>query len=164
MPTHGLVIAPAVAEDTPLIMEFIRELATYEKLADQVTADETDLRTTLFGPCPAAEVLIARVAGEPAGFALYFPNYSTFLGRPGLYLEDLYVRPEHRGRGVGGALLRRLARLASERGCGRFEWAVLDWNETAINVYRRLGARPQSEWTVWRVDGDALDELAGEDA
>lgn len=163
MPTHGLAITAAVAEDVPLVLEFIRELAEYEKLADQVVADESALRESLFGPHPAAEVLIARVEGEPAGFALFFPNYSTFLGRPGLYLEDLYVRPDHRGRGVGGALLRRLARLASERGCGRFEWSVLDWNETAINVYRRIGAKPQTDWTVWRVDGDALDELAAGD-
>jgi GNAT superfamily N-acetyltransferase len=157
-----VTIRPADPGDVPLILRFIRELAEYERLAHEVVASEDGLRETLFGPRPYAEVVIAEVGGEPAGFALFFHNYSTFLGRPGMYLEDLYVRPEMRGRGTGRALLAHLARLAVERGCGRLEWWVLDWNEPAIRFYRALGAQPMDDWTVFRVAGDALQRLAGE--
>jgi len=159
----AITIRPAAVADIPRILSFIRELAAYERLADEVVADEARLRETLFGDRPAAEVELAFHDGEPAGFALFFHNYSTFLGRPGLYLEDLFVRPDYRGRGVGRALLRRLAGLARTRGCGRLEWSVLDWNEPAIGFYRRLGARALEDWTVWRLDGDALRNL-GEEA
>jgi GNAT superfamily N-acetyltransferase len=147
-----------------MILDFIRQLAVYEKLEHEVVADEERLRATLFGDRPFAEVIIAEHAGEPAGFALFFHNYSTFLARPGLYLEDLFVRPELRGRGIGKLLLQTLARIAIDRGCGRFEWWVLDWNEPAIRFYRRLGAQSMDEWTVFRVTGDALLELAGEES
>jgi GNAT superfamily N-acetyltransferase len=153
-------IRPADEADVPLINHFIRELATYEKLADAVVATEEQLRRTLFGEKRFAEVLIAEEDGTPVGFALYFFNYSTFMGKPGLYLEDLFVKPETRGRGYGKALLARLAAIARERDCGRFEWAVLDWNEPAIGFYRSVGARPCDEWTVYRVTGEALEELA----
>ena len=153
-------IRAAVPEDVPLILTFIRELAEYERLADQVTATEQALRDSLFGPRPHAEVLIAEVDGQPAGFALYLHNYSTFLARPGLYLEDLYVRPAFRRQGIGRQLLTRLARLAVERGCGRFEWNVLDWNEPARRFYESLGAVPMSDWTTYRVAGPSLHELA----
>jgi GNAT superfamily N-acetyltransferase len=155
-------IRPAVADDAPLILEFIRGLAEYEKLAHEAVATEGDLRATLFGERPQAEVLLAFNEGRPAGFALFFHNYSTFLGRRGLYLEDLFVRPDARGQGVGRALLVELAKLAKARDCGRFEWSVLDWNEPAIRFYKRLGARPMDEWTIFRVTGDALDALATE--
>lgn len=153
-------IEPATERDVPQILRFIKGLAEYEKLSDQVTATEDGLRASLFGPRRAAEVVIAYVGDEPAGFALYFHNYSTFLGQPGIYLEDLFVVPERRGAGVGRHLLAHLAALAVERGCGRLEWAVLDWNEPAIRFYRRLGARPMDEWTVYRLTGDALQALA----
>ena len=156
----SLAIAQATPDDAALILAFIRELAAYEKLADAVAATEEGLAHTLFGPNPAAEVRIARWSGEPAGFALFFPNYSTFLGRPGLYLEDLFVRPAFRGRGIGRALLAELARIATARGYGRLEWWVLDWNEPAIGFYRKLGAVPMSDWTVFRLTGDALKRLA----
>ena len=159
-----MTIRPATPSDVPLILRFIRELAEYERLAHEVVATEDGLRDTLFGPRPYAEVVIAEEEGEPAGFALFFHNYSTFLGRTGIYLEDLYVRPGMRGRGTGRALLAHLARLAVERGCGRLEWWVLDWNEPAIRFYRSLGARPMDDWTVFRVSGDALQRLAGEGA
>jgi len=159
-----LRIETATVEDVPLILRFIRELAQYEHLEHQVVADEALLRRELFGQRRGAEVLIAREEAEALGFALFFHNFSTFVGRRGLYLEDLYVRPEHRGRGVGGALLRHLARLAVERGCGRFEWAVLDWNAPAIGFYRAIGARPIDEWTIFRLDGEALKQLAGQEA
>lgn len=155
-------IEPATVRDVPTILGFIKELADYEKLAHEVLATEADLERTLFGERPAAEVLLGSLGDRPIAFALFFHNYSTFLGRPGLYLEDLYVRPEARGRGCGFALLRRLARVARERGCGRLEWWVLDWNESAIGFYRKLGAEPMSDWTVFRLTGPALDELAGE--
>ena len=155
-----VAIRPAVADDVPLVLRFIRELAEYERLADQVVATEEGLRHTLFGPAPKAEVVFAMVDGAEAGFALFFHNYSTFLGKLGLYLEDLYVRPELRGRGVGGALLRHLAQLALERGCGRLEWSVLDWNEPALAFYRSIGAKPVEGWTVHRLTGDALVSLA----
>lgn len=142
--------------DEALVLRFIRELAVYEKLAHEVVADEAALRANLFGERPYAEVLIAEDAVGPAGFALYFFTFSTFLARPTLYLEDLFVSPERRGHGIGEALLRSLARIAVDRGCGRMEWSVLDWNEPALRFYRRLGATPMSEWTVQRLTGDAL--------
>lgn len=154
------VIREAAPADVPLILEFIRELAEYEKLAHKVTATEEVLLETLFGSVRSAEALIALHGGDPAGFALYFHNYSTFLGRPGLYLEDLFVRPAFRGAGVGAALLRHLAGIAVDRGCGRFEWSVLDWNEPAIGFYRKLGAKPVEGWTVFRLEGAALEDLA----
>jgi GNAT superfamily N-acetyltransferase len=156
-----LEIRTATAADVPLILEFIKGLAEYEKLAHEVVADEALLHEQLFGERPGAEVLIASLAGEPAGFALFFHNFSTFLGRRGLYLEDLFVKPDVRGHGVGRALLSHLARLAIARGCGRLEWAVLDWNEPAIKFYQSLGAKPMDEWTVYRVTGAALNKLAG---
>jgi len=156
----GLTLRFAGPDDTPLVLGFIRELADYERLSHEVVATEQGLRATLFGARPAAEVVIASRDDQPVGFALFFHNYSTFLGLPGLYLEDLFVRPEHRGAGVGTALLTFLARLAVERGCGRFEWAVLDWNEPAMRFYRALGATSVDEWTIFRVTGDALRRLA----
>jgi GNAT superfamily N-acetyltransferase len=156
------VIRAATEADVPLILRFIRELAEYERLAHEVVATEEILRRTLFGARRYAEVVIAEEEGEPAGFALFFHNFSTFLGRPGIYLEDLYVRPEMRGRGTGRALLAHLAALAVERGCGRLEWWVLDWNEAAIRFYRSLGAQPMDDWTVFRVAGDSLHRLAAE--
>ena len=153
-------IRPAAEADVPLILQFIRELAHYERLLHEVVATEESLRETLFGARPYAEISLGYLADTPAALALYFHNYSTFLGRPGIYLEDLYVKEEFRGRGLGRAMLRHLARLALERGCGRLEWAVLDWNEPAIKFYERLGAVPMDEWTVYRVTGEALDRLA----
>ncbi len=150
----------ATEEDVPLILRFIRELAEYERLAHACVATEEMVRETLFGAKPYAEVIIAEHEGEPAGFALFFHNYSTFLARPGIYLEDLYVRPELRGYGIGKALLARLASIARERDCGRLEWAVLNWNKSAIQFYRSLGALPQDQWTVYRVTGEALERLS----
>jgi len=155
-----LVIRFAVADDAAAILAFIRELAEYERLSDEVVAEVPTLRATLFGVRPAAEVLIAELAGTPVGFALFFQSYSTFLAKPGLYLEDLFVRPAARGKGVGGALMSALARIAVQRHYGRFEWSVLDWNEPARKFYETLGAMPQSEWTVQRLTGPALHELA----
>lgn len=155
-----LSIRPATPADPPLIADLIRALAEYEKLSDEVRFDEAVLGEKLFGPRPYAEVLIGEVAGEPRGFALFFHNFSTFEGRPGIYLEDLFVVPEARGLGLGKALLIELARLAVERGCARLEWAVLDWNEPSIGFYESLGARAMDEWTVMRVDGAALGALA----
>jgi GNAT superfamily N-acetyltransferase len=155
------VIRAATADDLSLIAGFIRDLAEYERLADAVVFDEEQLRRSLFGERPFAEVLIAEDAGQAVGFALFFHNFSTFLGRPGIYLEDLFVKPEHRGGGFGRALLKRLAEIAVERDCGRMEWAVLDWNEPSIGFYKKLGARPNDEWTVFRLTGDALRNLAG---
>jgi GNAT superfamily N-acetyltransferase len=153
-------IRMATEEDLPTILRFIRELAEYERLAHAVVATEDSLRATLFGNPRFAEVLIGEDDGEAFGFALFFHNYSTFLARPGVYLEDLYVRPDLRGRGYGRALLGRLAELAIERNCGRVEWAVLNWNESAIRFYRSLGALPMDQWTVYRVTGEALEQLA----
>jgi len=150
----------AEREDVRVIAELIRGLARYEKLEDQVEMTEELLATALFGERPYAEVVLAEDGGRPVGFALFFHNFSTFLGRPGIYLEDLFVLPEHRGSGIGRMLLAHLARLAVERGCGRLEWAVLDWNRDAIGFYERLGARPNSEWTVYRLTGEALSALA----
>lgn len=158
-----LTIRPATVDDVATILRFIRELAAYEKLFYEVVADEQSLAQTLFSERPDAEVVIAMWGEEPVGFALYFFTYSTFLARRGLYLEDLYVTPSHRGRGIGTALLRRLARLALDRDCGRFEWSVLDWNESAIAFYRKLGAVGMNEWTVQRVTGDGLIRLASPD-
>ena len=155
-------IDPAVEADVPVILALIRDLAEYEKLSDQVTATEADIARSLFGDPPRAEAVIARLDGEAIGFALFFHNYSTFLGRPGLYLEDLYVRPAFRGRGFGRRLLIHLARIAVDRGCGRFEWSVLDWNAPAIAAYRHAGAVPLDDWTVYRLAGDALRKLAAE--
>jgi GNAT superfamily N-acetyltransferase len=156
-----LSIRPAARADLPLIAQFIRDLAEYERLAHEVRFDEVVLGQRLFGPRPYAEVLIGEIDGIPQGFALFFHNFSTFEGRPGIYLEDLFVRPEARGAGLGKALLGRLAQLAVERDCARLEWAVLDWNEPSIGFYKSLGARPMDEWTVFRLDGDALAGLAG---
>jgi GNAT superfamily N-acetyltransferase len=153
-------VVPASVADVPVILEMIRGLADYEKLSHLVTATEEMLRETLFGDRPAAEVLLAYSDGdECAGFALFFPNYSTFLAKPGIYLEDLYVKPHARGKGLGLALLTEIARLAVARGCGRVEWSVLDWNEPSIGFYKKLGAVPMNEWTVFRLTGDALAQL-----
>ena len=156
-------IRVASEADVPLILRFIRELAEYERLLHEVVATEASVRETLFGPRRSAEVLIAEADGNAVGFALFFHNYSTFLARPGIYLEDLYVRPECRGRGYGRQLLSHLATIAVARECGRFEWAVLNWNESAIGFYRAMGAVPQDTWTVYRLTGDALRKVAGED-
>ncbi len=160
MPTE---IRPATRADVPLILQFIRDLSVYEKLAHEVVATEDKLARTLFpadGGAPAAHCVLAFADGAPAGFAMYFFNYSTFLAQPGLYLEDLFVKPELRGRGLGKALLLHLAKMANARGCGRMEWSVLDWNQPAIDFYRRLGAAPMDEWTVFRLTGDALRRYA----
>ena len=161
--TDNLRIEKAGEGDVPLILSFIKELAEYERMSDDVVATEELLRASLFGERAMAEVVIAYRDERAVGFALFFHNFSTFLGRPGIYLEDLYVQPQARGKGVGRSLLAHLARLAKERGCGRLEWAVLDWNEPAIRFYQSLGARPMDEWTVFRLTGEALDRLAGED-
>lgn len=155
-----LSLRPAQPADISLILDFIQELAEYERLSHQVVADPLQMTEHLFGPRPFAEVLIGEVDGEATGFALFFHNYSTFLGRPGLYLEDLYVRPAARGAGLGKALLAELARLAVSRGCGRLELSVLNWNAPAIGFYQKLGATAQDDWTVYRLSGDALSELA----
>jgi GNAT superfamily N-acetyltransferase len=154
------MIRPATAADTPTICRLIRDLAEYERLAHAVVLEEDRLREHLFGPRPYAEVLLAEEAGAVVGFALFFHNYSTFRGRPGIYLEDLFVEPAHRGKGHGKALLRALARLALERGCSRLEWAVLNWNEPSIQFYRALGAVPMNEWTTYRLTDAALERLA----
>ena len=157
----GMTIRFAGEKDVTLILEFIRALAEYEHMLDQVEATEERLRESIFQR-KKAEVLLAEVDGKPAGFALFFHNYSTFLGQPGIYLEDLFVRPEYRGCGIGSGLLSRLASLALERGCGRLEWSCLDWNEPSIGFYRSLGAVPMEEWTTYRVTGETLKKLAGE--
>jgi GNAT superfamily N-acetyltransferase len=154
------VLRFATVDDVALIFDFIRQLADSEKMADEVVTDEDQLRQTLFGERRVAEVVIASYEGEPAGFALFFHNFSTLLGRPGVYLEDLFVIPALRGHGIGKILLSFLARLAVERGCGRLEWWVLDWNEPAIRFYERLGAKPMDEWTVFRLTGETLEDLA----
>jgi GNAT superfamily N-acetyltransferase len=153
-------IRPATGADLPLIAQFIRDLADYERLAHEVRFDEVVLGDRLFGARSYAEVLIGEIDGAPQGFALFFHNFSTFEGKPGVYLEDLFVRPDARGSGLGKALLAALAQIAIERDCARLEWWVLDWNDPAISFYKKLGAKPMDEWTTFRVDGDALDTLA----
>ncbi len=158
--TDSFQIKQATVQDVPLILSFIKDLAEYEKLSHEVMATEESLRESLFGAKPFAEVVIGYLNDQPVAFALFFHNFSTFLGKPGIYLEDLFVKPEARGKGLGQKLLVYLARLAKERNCGRLEWWVLDWNETAIGFYKRLGAVAMDEWTVFRVTGSALDDLA----
>ena len=153
-------IRPACLEDVPVILQLIYDLATYERAPDEVSATEEQLVEVLFGEKPAAEVLLAFEEESPVGFAVYFYNFSTWLGRPGLYLEDLFVKPEKRGKGYGRALLIELAKIARDRGCGRMEWAVLDWNGPAIKFYRSLGAKPMHEWTVFRLNGEEISKLA----
>ena len=153
-------IRTATKKDVPVILSLIRELAEYERAPDAVVATEAGLNDVLFGPRRSAEVLLALEGGEAVGFAVYFFNFSTWLGRPGLYLEDLFVRPALREKGYGRALLERLARIAQERGCGRMEWAVLDWNDPAIQFYKKLGAEPLNEWTVFRLTRDGIARLA----
>jgi GNAT superfamily N-acetyltransferase len=159
--TDTITIRPATRDDVSLVLEFIRDLARYERLEHEVAASEAQLGEALFGERPYAEVVFACISGEPMGFALFFHNFSTFKGRPGIYLEDLFVRPGARGRGIGKRLLAYLARTAVERGCARLEWSVLDWNEPSIGFYRSLGAAPLDEWTIFRLTGDSLALLAG---
>lgn len=158
----NLPIRAATEHDTPLILQFIKELAEYEKLAHEVTAIEATLRDKLFGPRKTAEVLLGFEGDEPVGFALFFHNFSTFLGKPGIYLEDLFVRPKFRNRGYGKALMIKLARIAQERDCGRFEWAALKWNTPAIDFYCRLGAKPLSDWTIFRLTNKEIATLANQ--
>jgi len=158
--SRQLQIRPARVEDVPVILQLIRDLATYERAPDEVIATEEQLVDVLFGERPAAEVLLAFEGESPVGFAVYFYNFSTWLGRPGLYLEDLFVKPEKRGKGYGRALLVELAKIARDRGCGRMEWAVLNWNEPAIKFYRALGAKPMDEWTVFRLTPEEIAKLA----
>lgn len=160
MAAAGIVIRPATADDAGVILQFIRELAIYEKAESSVQTDEAGIRASLFGADAKAEALICERDGQAIGYAVYFYNYSTWLGRNGIYLEDLYVSPEQRGSGAGKALLQYIARLAVAQGCGRFEWSVLDWNTPAIAFYRAAGALPQDEWTVYRLQGDALQKFA----
>src|SRR5712691_11444853 len=155
------LIRAATVADVPAILGLIRELAEYERLLDMVVAAEASLHRSLFGPRPFAEALIAEVEGEAVGFAVFFHNFSTFLGKPGVFLEDLFVRPAFRGRGLGKTLLTRVARIAVERDCGRMEWSVLNWNEPAIRFYESLGAQPLSDWTMYRLTGDTLRRLGG---
>jgi GNAT superfamily N-acetyltransferase len=157
-----LTIHSASIDDVPLILRFIRALADYEKLSHEAKATEEMLREHLFGSRPAAEVLIAALDGRPVGFALFFQTYSTFVGKPGIWLEDLFVLPEDRGSGVGKALLLEVAKIAHQRNCGRLEWSVLDWNAPAIGFYKKLGARPMDDWTTFRVTGEALTKLAAQ--
>jgi GNAT superfamily N-acetyltransferase len=158
-PAH-VTIRPCVEGDEAMLVNLVRELAVYEKLEQHARATPDDFRAHLFSPRPAAEALLAEAEGRAVGFALFFTTFSTFRGRPGLYLEDLFVKPEHRGNGTGKALLATLARLAVERDCGRLEWSVLNWNTPAIGFYHSVGARPMDEWTVYRVDDEALTRLA----
>ena len=160
MPVATVTLRVATAEDAALILRFIRELAIYEKAESSVQTDEDGIRASLFGPDAKAHALICEVDGAAIGYAVYFHNYSTWLGRNGIYLEDLYVSPDSRGSGAGKALLQHIARIAVAENCGRFEWSVLDWNEPAIAFYEAVGARPQSEWTVYRMEGEALREFA----
>jgi GNAT superfamily N-acetyltransferase len=160
MKKGNFVIRPATVADVPVILELIRALATYERAPNEVTATEKGLTEVLFGEKPAAEVLLAFENETAVGFAVFFHNFSTWLGRPGIYLEDLFVRPEDRGKGYGRALLIHLAKIARERGCGRMEWAVLNWNEPAIEFYRKIGAKPMNEWTVFRLTQDGIARLA----
>lgn len=159
-PPAGIRIVPAIERDTPLILSFIRRLAEYEQLAESCVATEEKLRETLFGASPAAEVLLAYSGDDPVGFAIFFHNYSTFLSRRGLFLEDLFVVPEARGKGIGYALLARLAQIAVSRECARMEWSVLRWNRLAIDFYLRLGAQPLDDWDTYRLTGEHLEKLA----
>src|SRR4051812_42502560 len=161
-PLMNFQIRTATRSDVPIILQLIRDLATYERAPNDVTATEEQLNDVLFGPKPSAEVRLAFESDSAVGFAVFFHNFSTWLGRPGLYLEDLFVKPQHRGKGYGRALLVDLAGIARERDCGRMEWAVLDWNEPAIQFYRKLGAKAMDEWTVFRLTGDGISELAQE--
>ncbi len=161
MSKPSFIIRPATIADVPIILELIKALAAYERAPDEVTTGEEGLSEVLFGEKPVAEVLLALENERAVGFAVFFYNFSTWLGRPGLYLEDLFVRPEDRGKGYGRALLVQLAKIARDRRCGRMEWAVLDWNEPAINFYRKLGAKPMHEWTVFRLTGQEIASLAG---
>ena len=154
------MIRTGTEEDAPVIFSLIKELAEYERLAHEVAASVADIRKTLFGEHPFAETLIGENDGLPISFALFFYNFSTFLGKPGIYLEDLYVQPEHRGKGFGSKMLAHIAALAKERNCGRFEWSVLNWNTPAIRTYEKLGATPMKEWILYRLSGGALDRLA----
>lgn len=164
MPKSDVILRAASETDVPSILSLIEALAVYERMRDDCVATEARLRATLFGPTPKAEVILAETAtGEVAGFALFCSNYSTFLAQPGIWLEDLFVRPEYRGHGVGRSLLAQLARLARERECGRVEWAVLDWNAPSIGFYESLGARGMTEWTTFRLTGDAMTALATSD-
>lgn len=163
MTREAVCVRPAEVADTPRLFSLIRALAAYENLSDQVVGSQDQLRQHLFGESPYAHALIGECGGEVAGYALFFYSYSTFLTRPGIYLEDLFVIPEMRGRGLGRALLARVAALASQRGCGRLEWSVLDWNESALGFYRALGAQAVDGWTVYRLTGAALDGLAAQD-
>ncbi|MCP8686535.1 GNAT family N-acetyltransferase [Marinobacterium sp. OS208] len=156
----AMKIRQATVEDAGLILRFVRELAAYEKAEHEVVATAADIESSLFGPGSSAQALICELDNEPIGYAVYFFNYSTWLGRHGLYLEDLYLSPEHRGTGAGKALLKHLAQVAVAKGCGRFEWSVLDWNEPAIRFYQSIGARPQDEWVGYRLSGDALEAFA----
>ncbi len=156
----GFQIRLAQRDDVPVILVLIRELAEYERAPNEVIATEDQLRENLFGPHPGAEVLIGEESGQPVGFALFFHNFSTWMGRRGLYLEDLFVRPDVRGKGYGRALLVRLAELARDRDCGRMEWAVLNWNKPAIQFYLKLGARPNEEWTIYRLTREGIERLA----
>lgn len=162
MSTGNLTIRPATEADVPLLLEFIRALADYEKLLHEVVATEDSVRESLFGAEAVAEGLVAEVDGAPAAFAVYFHNFSTFMGRRGLYLEDLFVKPEFRRHGIGKKLLVHLAKIAVTRGCARFEWVALDWNETAINFYEKLGAEGVEDWRIFRLSGGALEQLAAE--
>ena len=161
--TTDFKIRAATEDDAAVILALIKELAEYEKLSHEVEATEADIRQSLFGDRPVAETLIGELEGDPIGFALFFYNFSTFLGKPGIYLEDLYVKPDFRSNGFGRKMLAHIARLAKERNCGRFEWSVLDWNEPAIRTYDRLNARPMKEWILYRLTGEALNKLAQED-
>ncbi len=158
--TKNFIIRPATIVDVPIILQLIRDLATYERAPNEVTATETQLIDVLFGKKPVAEVLLAFEDEMPIGFAVFFHNFSTWLGRPGLYLEDLFVKPEVRGKGYGRALLIHLAKIARDRGCGRMEWAVLDWNESAIQFYKKIGAQPLDEWQIFRLTRDGIAKLA----
>lgn len=158
--SESLTISPARETDIPLILKFIRSLAEFERLSHEALPDENALRESLFGERPVATVVFAYWEAEPVGFAVYFTNFSTFMGKPGLYLEDLFVLPQFRGKGIGAALLRYLAKLAKRQKYGRVEWAVLDWNQSAIDFYRRSGAVPMHDWTVFRLTGPALDKFA----
>lgn len=155
-------IRPGTVADAPLILSLIKELAAYERLAHEVVATEDDIRRSLFGDRPMAETLIGEHDGVAVGFALFFYSFSTFLGKPGIYLEDLYVKPEYRGNGFGRRMLAHIAKLAEERNCGRYEWSVLDWNEPAIRIYAKLNAKPMKEWILYRLTGNALKKLAEE--